>query len=147
MLIEILRVLCGFPEDSVTTCVVNDFNPYVEVLVVVIGTLMQGRRRQALLREAYCASFWRFHAIYLLTLQSLSSLVSPLNLLRIFDILTEALSIGQNQIQQAGHLLRYILPPLLALEYLFRVSGEWLVAKVFTWPKEIFAQGVSFQVI
>ena len=144
MLIEILRVLCGFPMDSVTTCVVNDFNPYVEVLVMVIGTLMQGRRRQALLREAYCASFWRFHAIYLLTL---SSLVFPLNLPRILDVLTETLSIGQYQIQQAGHLLRHILPPLLALEYLFRVFAEWLVAKVFTWPKEIFAQGVSFQVI
>ena len=81
---------------------IDDLHPYVEVLVMVIDTLMQGRRRQALLREGHSASQWRFHAIYLLTLQ----LVSPLNLPRILDILTEALSIGQDHIQQAGPLLK-----------------------------------------
>jgi hypothetical protein len=52
MLIEVLRVLCGFPKDSVTTSVIDDLHPYIEVLVMFIDTLMQGRRRQALLREA-----------------------------------------------------------------------------------------------
>ena len=52
MLIEDLRDLRGFPKDSVTTCVVDDLHPYVEVLMMVVDTLMQGRRWQALLREA-----------------------------------------------------------------------------------------------
>ena len=126
---------------------VNYFHPYVEVLVMVIDALMQGRRRQALLREGHSASQWRFNAIYLLTLQLLSILVSPLNLPRILDFLAETLGIGQNQIQQACGLLRYSLLPLLALEYLFRISAKWLVAKVFTWPKKIFSHGVPFQLI
>ena len=56
MLVKILRVLRGFPKDSVTTGMVNDFHPYVEVLVMVIDTLIQGRRWQALLREGHSAS-------------------------------------------------------------------------------------------
>ena len=116
MLIEDLRALRGFPKDSVTTCVVDDLHPYVEVLVMIVDTLMQGRRWQALLREAYSACWRRFHAIYLLKLKLLYSLISTLNLPRILDTLAEALSIGQNQIQQASSLIRYsLLNALLAL--------------------------------
>ncbi len=52
MLIEIVRVLCGFPKYPVTTPVVDDLHPYIEVLVMVINSRMQRRRWQALLREA-----------------------------------------------------------------------------------------------
>jgi hypothetical protein len=56
MLIDILRVLCGFPKDPVTTPVVDDLHPYVEVLVMIVDSSMQGRQRQTLFREAYGAS-------------------------------------------------------------------------------------------
>jgi len=52
ILIDILRVLCGFPKDPMTAPVVYDFHPYVEVLVMVIVASMQGRQRHTLLREA-----------------------------------------------------------------------------------------------
>ena len=56
MLIDILRVLCGFPKDSMTAPVVDDLHPYVEVLVMIFDASMQGRQRQTFLREAYGAS-------------------------------------------------------------------------------------------